>query len=129
MKFSIRFTVDEAAVGHVLAALNSHEGVVFDHLAIEPLPEFKALPKPAAPKAKPPMSRNPPVKLRAMEQVMQIMGDGADYRFSDLEHRLKALGFKGLGSTMRNLEIKGLVEKTGVQGRWRIKAQAAEGAR
>ena len=37
MQFLIKFTVDEAAVGHVLAALNSHDGVVFDHLEIVPL--------------------------------------------------------------------------------------------
>ena len=46
MKFSIRFTVEEAAVGPVLAALNSHDGVVFDHLAIEPLTAPKPIPVP-----------------------------------------------------------------------------------
>ena len=44
MRFSIRFTVDELALGPVLAALNSHDGVVFDHLAIEPLTPRARLP-------------------------------------------------------------------------------------
>ena len=47
MRFSIRFTVDELALGPVLAALNSHDGVVFNHLAIEPLTPPRPAPKPA----------------------------------------------------------------------------------
>ena len=47
MRFSIRFTVDELALGPALAALNSHDGVVFDHLAIEPLTPPRPAPSPA----------------------------------------------------------------------------------
>lgn len=115
MKFLIKFTVDEPAVGPVLAALNSHEGVVFDHLSIEPLPEFKALPKPHA-------KKHPPSKpLGAQQAVMQILRDGKPKRFMDIHKAIQTFGYKGVGSTLRHLAEKGLAEKdAGRLGWWKL---------
>jgi hypothetical protein len=131
MKFLIRFTVGEAAVGPVLAALNSHPGVVFDHLAIEPL-ELKKTPEApdtapakvtgkAAP-AKKPHKRAEPTALTAQAHVLRILSDGNPRRFTDIETVMKSLGFKSCGSTMRNLLDKGLAGKT-PDGLWQTTNQ------
>jgi hypothetical protein len=133
MKFIIRFTVGEAAVGPVLAALNSHPGVVFDHLAIEPL-ELKKTPEAPAKTiaagkeelvsalktvkkqfAKPRQARS----LGAKDHVLRILSDGKPHRYTDLEKDLRSMGFKTLGSTMRHLSRKALACKD-PDGRWRL---------
>jgi hypothetical protein len=103
MRFSIRFTVEEGAVGHVLAALNSHDGVVFDHLAIEPL-------TPPRPAPKAPMQRSPrptPKTSKALtgrEIVLQLLRDEGPQPFKRIKSVLVSRGFAagGIGSLINN---------------------------
>lgn len=131
MRFLIKFTVEEEAVGPVLAALNSHDGVVFDHLAIEPLGAIKKPPSAPPPgftrvsKAQTP----PPLykkrrkasagkAVNAQDHVLQFLLDGKPHRYKDVQTMLKGLGFSAVGSTLRHLEKKGLAEKC--EGGWQL---------
>ena len=124
MRFLIKFTVDEAAVGHVLAALNSHDGAAFDHLEIVPLEgpkptllkaETEALQRAKAkPKEAKPLDRQlTPRALNAQRHVIRILSASArPMRFGELDTAIRALGFKGVGSTMRHLADKGIAQRT-----------------
>ena len=129
MQFLIKLTVDEAAVGHVLAALNSHDGVVFDHLEIVPLAKPISVPVEQAPwgqelgKVSEPKTKPVPRKERALgaqEHVLRILSDGKPHRYTDLEKDLRSMGFKALGSTMRHLRDKGLANRTD-EGLWKVR--------
>ena len=101
MKFQIRFTVDELALGPVLAALNSHDGVVFNHLAIEPL----TLPRPAP---KPDRGKSPvqPHKPRpgAREIVLDLLEKDGPQPYARIKDVLVTRGFAagGVGSLINN---------------------------
>ena len=129
MKFSIRFTVGEEAVGPVLAALNSHPGVVFNHLAIEPLspPPAKAekLPEFLKRKSLPPVQSHKERRkalagkaVNAQDHVLNLLLDGKPHRYGEVQTMLNGVGFSAVGSTLRHLEKKGLAEKC--DGGWRV---------
>ena len=104
MRFSIRFTVDELALGPVLAALNSHDGVVFDDLAIEPLTPPRPAPKDSkAPKAasKPRAAHQPQT---GREVVRQLLAKEGPQHFSRIKEVLVSRGFAagGVGSLINN---------------------------
>ena len=143
MKFSIRFTVEEAAVGPVLAALNSHDGVVFDHLAIEPLMVPKPIPVPKdqthrerraalAAHGKRPCKDslvNPswfkpenPTGLTGRQIVLDLLADGQNKPTSDIKAMLVAKGFKGggVGSLLAKMEVKGELTRV-MDGVWAIR--------
>lgn len=103
MKFQIHFTVDELALGPVLAALNSHDGVVFDHLAIEPLTPPRPAPK--APMQRPP--RPVPKVSKALtgrEIVLQLLAAEGPQSYSRIKAVLVSRGFAaaGVGSLINN---------------------------
>jgi hypothetical protein len=103
MRFSIRFTVEEGAVGHVLAALNSHDGVVFDHLAIEPLTPPRPAPKDvrlAKPSHKPKASK----ALTAREIIRQLLAAEGPQPFERIKAVLVSRGFAagGIGSLVNH---------------------------
>ena len=101
MRFSIRFTVDELALGPALAALNSHDGVVFDHLAIEPLTPPRPAPK--APKAaSKPRAAHQPQTGRGI--VLQLLAAEGPQHFSRIKKVLVSRGFAagGVGSLINN---------------------------
>ena len=136
MKFSIRFTVEEAAVGPVLAALNSHDGVIFDHLAIEPV----SVPPPKAPKGfdrgkpvhKPvpnALSRivsNHPVTGRTI--VRQLLAKEGPQGYDRIKAALVGRGFAagGVGSLLKKMStIYKEVEKL-PNGDWSFKPYTLE---
>lgn len=133
MRFLVKFVVDEPAVGPTLAALNSHDGVVFEHLSIEPLPEFKALPKPGKPgrdaalnridkaEAKPTQrQKSQHAPMQARDHVLKTLASRTATT-AQLHELLRGFGFGGSGSTLRNLRDDGLIEKVGGQrGVWRL---------
>jgi hypothetical protein len=122
MKFSIRFTVDETAVGPVLAALNAHDGVVFDHLEIQPLSfvpfdpsekdvadalalhKKKVAGKPK-PKSKPQTGR---------DVVLTALAHGP-VGYSQLGSILVGRGFAraGIGSLLQKLRVSGAIVRVG----------------
>ena len=97
MKFQIRFTVDELALGPVLAALNSHDGVVFSHLAIEPLTPPRPAPKPAPkrnevvprPAHKPKVSK----ALTGREIIRQLLAETGPQNTARIKTLLVSRGF------------------------------------
>ena len=107
MRFSIRFTVDELALGPALAALNSHDGVVFDHLAIEPLTPPRPAPKPA-----PCQNDWARQQLKAKDQrpqtgreiVLQLLAAEGPQSYSQIKAVLTSRGFAagGVGSLINN---------------------------
>jgi hypothetical protein len=117
MRFRIRFTVDELALGPVLAALNSHDGVVFDHLAIEPLTPPRPAPSPAkgrstqqdrdkADPAKKGWMGKPKASkaLTAREIVRQLLAAEGPQPFDRIKAALVSRGFAagGVGSLISN---------------------------
>jgi hypothetical protein len=93
MRFSIRFTVEEGAIGHVLAALNSHDGVVFDNLDILPLTPSRPDRKPKGSKA-----------LTAREIILQLLAAEGPQSFERIKVVLVSRGFAGggVGSLINN---------------------------
>ena len=93
MRFSIRFTVDELALGPALAALNSHDGVVFDHLAIEPLTPPRPAPKRnevvPRPAHKPKVSKAP----TGREIVLQLLAETGPQNTARIKTLLVSRGF------------------------------------
>ena len=93
MRFSIRFTVDELALGPVLAALNSHDGVVFNHLAIEPLTPPRPAPKRnevvPRPAHKPKVSK----ALTGREIVLQLLAETGPQNTARIKTLLVSRGF------------------------------------
>ena len=93
MRFSIRFTVDELALGPALAALNSHDGVVFDHLAIEPLTPPRPAPKRnevvPRPAHKPKVSK----ALTGREIVLQLLAETGPQNTARIKTLLVSRGF------------------------------------
>ena len=149
MRFLIRFSVDERAVGPVLAALNSHDGVVFDHLAIEPLVVQKPVPVPkdqthrerraelaadrnaadpakkgwmGHPKDKPSWFKpgNPTGKT-GRQIVLDLLADGQNKPTADVKEELGAHGFAkgGTSSLLEKLRIKGEVIRV-MDGVWAL---------
>ena len=105
MRFSIRFTVDELALGPVLAALNSHDGVVFDHLAIEPLTPPRPAPKRnevvPRPAHKPKVSK----ALTAREIVLQLLAETGPQNTARIKTLLVSRGFapNGVGALLTRM--------------------------
>lgn len=101
MRFQIRFTVDELALGPVLAALNSHDGVVFNHLAIEPLTPPRPAPK--APKATP-ERRSAHKPQTGREVIRQLLAAQGPQPFERIKAVLVSRGFAagGIGSLINN---------------------------
>ena len=126
MRFLIRFSVDERAVGPVLAALNSHDGVVFDHLAIEPLVVQKPVPvpKPTAKKqeAKPSWFKpeNPTGKT-GRQVVLDLLSDAVSRPTSDIKEVLGEHGFAkgGTSSLLEKLRVRGEVVRV-MDGVWAL---------
>ena len=119
MKFQIRFVVDELALGPVLAALNSHDGVVFNHLAIEPLTPPRPAPSSARGKfaqqerdnadpakkgwmGKPTPKASKPQAAR--EIVLDLLATEGPQSFSRIKTVLVSRGFaaSGVGSLINN---------------------------
>ena len=107
MRFSIRFTVDELALGPVLAALNSHDGVVFNHLAIEPLtpprpaPQLGRVKSPAKPyKPRPGASK----AQTAREIVLDLLEKDGPQPYARIKDVLVTRGFAagGVGSLINH---------------------------
>ena len=112
MKFSIRFTVEEAAVGPVLAALNSHDGVVFDHLAIEPLTAPKPIPVPKDDPqladrffAKKPCRKIEPKPVTGRTIVRQLLAKEGPQGYDRIKAALVGRGFAGggVGSLLKKM--------------------------
>ena len=105
MRFSIRFTVDELALGPALAALNSHDGVVFDHLAIEPLTPPRPAPKRnevvPRPAHKPKVSK----ALTAREIVLQLLAETGPQNTARIKTLLVSRGFvpNGVGALLTRM--------------------------
>ena len=107
MRFSIRFTVDELALGPALAALNSHDGVVFNHLAIEPLTPPRPAPKPTKKLfSKPIQPHKPKVSkaLTAREIIRQLLAAEGPQPFDRIKAILVSRGFAagGIGSLINH---------------------------
>ena len=112
MRFLIRFSVDEGAVGPVLAALNSHDGVVFDNLDILPLSPPRPKPeslkqfcdrkKVAGPKTSPPKAQT------AREIVLDMLATDGPLHYQRIKTVLVSRGFAagGVGSLLHNRMVK-----------------------
>ena len=127
MKFSIRFTVEEAAVGPVLAALNSHDGVVFDHLAIEPIGSPPPKAPPGFDRGKPQriasrLKTNHPVTGRVI--VRQLLVKEGPQGYDRIKAALVGRGFAGggVGSLLKKMKE---VEKL-PNGDWSFKPYTLE---
>ena len=107
MKFQIRFVVDELALGPVLAALNSHDGVVFNHLAIEPLTPPRPAPKPD--RGKSPVQPHKPRPGASKAQtarkiVLDLLATDGPLPYQRIKTVLISRGFAagGVGSLINN---------------------------
>ena len=104
MKFQIRFTVDELALGPALAALNSHDGVVFDHLAIEPLTPPRPAPKRNEVVPRPAHKPKVSEALTARKIIRQLLAAEGPQPFDRIKAILVSRGFAagGIGSLINH---------------------------